>query len=107
MKLRELKEGEIYAIPSISRIVKYASHYVSNEWSHRVVGDFLYMYHETKHRENIEYNISEEVFYLSKNIIKATEEQIRFFCENSGEDSNKYIRKNSSSFSLFNILKHS
>lgn len=106
MKLRELKEGEIYAIPSISRIVKYASHYVSNEWSHRVVGDFLYMPH-VKHVKGIGYSLNEQVFSLSKNIFKATEEQIRFFCENSGEDPNKYIRKNSSSFSLFNILKYS
>lgn len=105
MKLRELKEGEIYAIPSISRIVKYASHYVNDECSHRVIGDFLYMPH-VKHVKGINYSLNEEVFYLSKSIFKATEEQIRFFCKFSKEDPSKYINS-PSTFKLINILQHS
>lgn len=108
MKLRELEQGKIYAIPNINKIVKYQSHYLDNTCSHVhvVLGDFLDMPH-IKNNRSLKYYGREEVFCLSKSIFEATEEQIRFFCENSREDLNKYIKKNSSSFSLFNILKYS
>lgn len=94
MKLRELEQGKIYAIPNINKIVKYQSHYLDNTYSyiHVVVGDFLDMPH-IKNNRSLKYYGREKVFCLSKSIFEATEEQIRFFCENSGEDLNKYIKK--------------